>query len=192
MTAGEAIAVDRSNVEVVRGYPIVDSILDAYAEALGQHFTAYRNHVYRVLNYFDFLAPAAGPSRASVHVAAAFHDLGIWTAGTFDYIEPSAALAREYLASAGLATLTADVEAMIRFHHKLSQYRGDGADLVEPFRRADLVDVSRGRRRFGVSAAFVREVEATFANDDFHRTLLRLTLHEFRRRPWRPLPMVRW
>jgi hypothetical protein len=179
-------------VEVIRHYPIVDRVLDVYAEQLGEIRTAYRNHVYRVLNYFDFLVRGPADSRASVHVAAAFHDLGIWTAGTFDYLSPSVALARDYLLAHELQGSIPEVEAMIRFHHKLSSYAGPHAALVEPFRKADLVDVSRGNRRFGVPRDFVREVEATFAPGDFHRTLLRLTLHEFRRRPWRPLPMLRW
>jgi len=32
-----------------------------------------------------------------IAAAAVFHDLGIWTDRTFDYIAPSIAIAREYL-----------------------------------------------------------------------------------------------
>jgi hypothetical protein len=38
-----------------------------------------------------------------VAVAAAFHDLGIWTDGTFDYLPPSIRLAREWLGQSGKA-----------------------------------------------------------------------------------------
>ena len=35
-----------------------------------------------------------------IAVATAFHDLGIWTDGTFDYLQPSVRLASAYLAGA--------------------------------------------------------------------------------------------
>src|SRR5256885_1352868 len=58
-------------------FPRVDAMLDTFATALGRDFAAYRNHVQRVLSYFVALAP--GPIPETVIVAAAFHDLGIWT-----------------------------------------------------------------------------------------------------------------
>jgi hypothetical protein len=36
-------------------------------------------------------------------IAACFHDLGIWTDHTFDYLSPSAGLARDYLQRYGLS-----------------------------------------------------------------------------------------
>ena len=111
------------------------------------------NHVIRVLNYFR--VPCVHGSAAAptmVLVAAAFHDLGIWSTRTFDYLGPSVGLAREHLASANLQHLIPEVEAIIVWHHKLSRYRGEFASTVETFRRADLVDLSLGMIRFGVSA----------------------------------------
>jgi hypothetical protein len=37
-----------------------------------------------------------------IAIAGVFHDLGIWTNKTFDYIAPSVVLAREYLAARGM------------------------------------------------------------------------------------------
>jgi hypothetical protein len=62
----------------------LDELLQAHAAQLGADFTAYRNHTYRVVNLGVALS-AADPERLEkMASAAAFHDLGIWTDGTFD------------------------------------------------------------------------------------------------------------
>jgi len=77
----------------------VNTILHTHAAVLGQDFAGYRNHVYRVLNLCRYIAGGSRVEVDTLAVAAAFHDLGIWTHGTFDYIGPSAELARTYLLS---------------------------------------------------------------------------------------------
>jgi hypothetical protein len=53
-------------------------------------------------------------------VALAFHDLGIWTDGTFDYLPPSVRRMQRSVA-AQAPELDADViEAMIQQHHKIT------------------------------------------------------------------------
>ena len=84
-----------------------------------------------------------------------------------------------------------EVTAMIQEHHKLTAYRGDPAWLVEPFRRADLVDVSRGVVRYGLARATLSEIFARWPSAGFHARLLRLSLGRLRTHPWSPLPMVR-
>lgn len=63
--------------------------------------------------------------------------------------------------------------------------------LVEPFRRADWVDVSRGLIRFGLPRSFLREVFATWPAAGFHKKLVQLELGRLRTHPWNPLPMVK-
>jgi len=89
--------------------------------------------------------------RAKFAIAAAFHDLGIWTDATFDYLKPSVGLAVAHLRDTDRESWIPEVSEMILEHHKLSPYRRDPHSLVEPFRRADWVDVSRGLLRFGLS-----------------------------------------
>ena len=75
--------------------PTIDDVLHDHATELGHDFVAYRNHVYRIVN---LCVAIVGPSELEkIAVAAVFHDLGIWTNGTFDYIAPSIALAHDYL-----------------------------------------------------------------------------------------------
>ena len=45
---------------------------------------------------------------------------------------------------------TLEIEAMIVNHHKVTSARPDRQSLVESFRRADWIDVTRGLRRFGL------------------------------------------
>lgn len=172
--------------------PLADEILAAHAAALGADFAAYRNHVRRVLEFFAALAGGNAPLPPQVQVAAAFHDLGIWTAHTFDYLPPSVALAEAWLAGRGMESLAPEVAAIIVEHHKLRPYAGPWAANVETFRRADLVDLSLGALRCGLPTALVRTVRAAHPNAGFHRLLARLTARQFLRTPLRPLPMFRW
>ena len=168
---------------------LVDAILAAHAAELGADRLAYRNHVRRVLRFFERLAGAA-PSH--VVVAAAFHDLGIWVDRTFDYLGPSVRLARAYAEATEFEPFAAEIEATILNHHKLTPYEGPFSGSVETFRKADLVDVSLGLIRFGIPRADVRATRAALPNAGFHRRLVALTGRQLVRTPWRPLPMVRW
>src|SRR5688572_20310653 len=105
--------------------PTVEEVLDDHASVLGHDLTGYRNHVYRVVN---LCLTIAGDSRVEVEkiaVAAVFHDLGIWTNNTFDYIAPSVTLAREHLAAQGMADWIPEIEAMIMDHHKVTPSRAN-------------------------------------------------------------------
>lgn len=185
-------------MDVRTAFPLVDEILMSHARELGADAAAYRNHVYRGLNYFAALgvraADAADASDIpdSVLLAAAFHDLGIWTDGTFDYLVPSTRLAGRYLAASGRAALGPEVSALIAEHHKIRAYRGPFESTVERFRRADLVDVTLGTVHFGLHAAFVRDVKKAFPDSGFHARLIALAAKQFLRTPWRPVPVLHW
>jgi hypothetical protein len=143
--------------------PVIDDGLRDHASALRDDLPGYRNHVYRVANLCVALSPRGELEK--IAVAAVFHDLGIWTKGTFDYIEPSIALAREYLVATSRQSWTAEIEQMIADHHKIRRSAAECDLLVEAFRRADWIDVTHGLRRFGIA--------------------------RFRTQPLSPLPMVK-
>ena len=170
--------------------PTIDEVLHDHASELGHDFIAYRNHVYRVAN----LSAAIAKDRADLEkiaVAAVFHDLGIWTSKTFDYIAPSIALAREYLAAHGRAAWIAEIETAITDHHKITPSNATRDSLVEAFRRADWIDVTRGLRTFGLPRPLIRSVLAGWPSAGFHWRLVQLTLERFRSHPLTPLPMVK-
>lgn len=170
---------------ILTEHPVVDAVLDRHAVALGNSAPVYRGHVLRGLSYQALLLGAPVPDSAAL--AWAVHDLGIYTAGTFDYLPPSVALVSELAAGVGV-TDVARAEEMVREHHGLRR-RTD--PLVETFRRADLVDASRGTIRAGLSRAQVREVVAALPYAGFHRQVLGGLLGHAVRHPRRPLPMMK-
>ena len=169
----------------------LDEILRAHAEALGSDFVAYKNHAYRVVNFCVALSTSAPEQLEKMLIAVAFHDIGIWTDGTFDYLAPSVERARAHLVGIGRSALIPEIEAMILQHHKLSASTAQPGWLVEPFRKADLVDVSLGLVTFGLPSARVREVYAAFPDEGFHMRLVQFSLKRLLTRPWSPLPMLR-
>lgn len=170
---------------------ILDQLLDAHATELGGDFTAYRNHTYRVVNLCVALSSGDPERLEKIAIAAAFHDMGIWSHGTFDYLQPSIHLACTHLAQSGRLEWTPEITAMILEHHKISPYRGDKLWLVEPFRRADWVDVSRGLITFGLSRRLLGEIFSKWPSAGFHKRLVHLSLGRLRTHPWSPLPMMR-
>lgn len=171
----------------------LDELLQAHAPALGADFTAYRNHCYRVLNLaVSLLATDDADALDKIAIAVAFHDLGIWTDRTFDYLPPSEQRAQAWLAQAGLEAWSAEIGAMIREHHKIRRYRLEPAPLVEAFRKADWVDVSHGLIAGGLSRPYLCALFASFPNAGFHRRLVQLSLRRLLSHPWSPLPMLRF
>ena len=170
----------------------VEEVLDDYAPELGHDLIAYRNHVYRVVNLCVAILGDSRGELEKIAVAAVFHDLGIWTNHTFDYIAPSVALAREHLAARGMADWIPEIEAMIADHHKVTPSHAHPRSLVESFRRADWIDVTRGLRRFGLPRTFIAAASAPWPSAGFHRRLVQLTIDRFLKHPLTPLPMVKW
>ena len=167
----------------------LDAVLNAHALALGGDFTGYRNHAYRVMNLCLALSPSG--DRKKIALTAAFHDLGIWTAATFDYIPPSVELASAHLVASGRSSWAPEIETTIREHHKLTRYRPHPDWLVEPFRKADLIDVSRGLVTFGLPHPLIKDVFAQWPSAGFHKRLVQLSLNRLVSHPLSPLPMVR-
>ncbi len=175
---------------------LLDSLLASWQPQLGRDYQAYRNHCARVCSFGLALAERetqAGADTAELlQIALAFHDLGIWSHATFDYLDPSAGLAREWLQEKGRADKVELVEAMIVQHHKLSRAPAvSGSELPDIVRRADLIDVSLGLIRFGLPRAFYKEVRERYPICGFHGRLVSFTLQWWWRHPLRPLPMMR-
>ena len=59
--------------------PTLDSVLEAHAHRLGLDLDGYRNHTYRVFNLCAAMHGSAEDDLEKMAVAAAFHDLGIWS-----------------------------------------------------------------------------------------------------------------
>jgi hypothetical protein len=174
-----AVVVDNS---------IIDAVLDRHAPALGASFTDYRNHLYRGMNYQLRLLELAEPP-SEIALAWATHDIGIWTAGTWDYLEPSAALAEQLAPEFDVADVFR-TKTMIADHHRL---RPVDDVWVETFRLGDRVDAFRGLViGTGLHRADVHELVEALPYGGFHTFLLRSAAKWSLRHPLRPLPMLRW
>lgn len=170
---------------------LLDELFSDYQEVLGEDYDAYRNHCLRVYNFCCALARKREVDLDKIAVAVFYHDLGIWTESTFDYLPASQLLARNYLEKNGKGEWRSEIEAMIGEHHKLTRYKKHPEWLVELFRKADWIDITGGLLRFKLQDDFVTDVLDEFPNAGFHRKLVKLAVERFKSHPLSPLPMMK-
>ncbi|HKP67804.1 MAG TPA: HD domain-containing protein [Pyrinomonadaceae bacterium] len=166
----------------------VDEILAPFSSDLRSD--GYRNHVCRVVSFCEELFWLDEEERHKITIAACFHDLGIYTDDTFDYLPPSIELARSYLVENHLDEWSDEIASMIDDHHRLTAQKGN--PLCEVFRKADLIDFSLGIFKKGVSRSKIAEVKSQFPNLGFHRNLARVAGRWICRHPFDPVPVVKW
>jgi len=168
----------------------IEKVLQENRNFLQGHFDKYNNHVYRV--YHLCLKIDSQTENADKYaIAAVFHDLGIWTHQTFDYLEPSINQASDYLDKIGKPEWKNEIACMIDMHHKRSRYSGQNEKTVETFRRADWIDVTKGIVNFKIDRKEIRELQKKFPNLGFHGFLAKQSVKNFLRHPLNPLPMFK-
>ncbi len=172
---------------------LIEDILAKYKDVIREDFLPYKNHVYRVIHFcFLLKQDLDAEQREKVIIAAGFHDLGIWTNDTLDYLPPSVICAKEYLKQRNLEQWSVEIALMIDLHHKLTPVEDDHHPLVEVFRRADLIDVALGTVKFGLPKDDIENVRSKFPNSGFHKRLTQLAVRELFRNPLKPFPFVKW
>lgn len=169
---------------------IIDPILSEYKTDLGVHFDTYRNHVYRIYN-FALLLDSEETNHEKYAIVAAFHDLGIWSANTFDYLEPSIALAKNYLIKHNKESWIEEISLMIDMHHKRSFYKGKFQETVEVFRKADWIDVTLSIKKYGLANSEIKTIQKQYSNKGFHWFLTKQTFFNLLKNPTNPLPMFK-
>lgn len=171
---------------------LLEAILDEWKDKIAGDFAGYRNHVYRMVNFCFALRECTAEEREKIIIAGCFHDIGIWTADTLDYLPPSIEAAKEYLRENNLEDWTAEIEQMIDQHHKLRKYEDANRPLIEVFRQGDLVDFSLGIIKCGLPKSFIKTVKAHFPNHGFHKRLVQLEFGWLLKHPLNPLPILKW
>lgn len=170
--------------------PLIDHILDKYQNELGAYRLPYKNHVYRV---FNLVMNLGGEEIKQVFrevcIAAAFHDLGIWTEQSLDYLHPSVKLSFNYIHEHEIDIDRQLVSNIIENHHRLNRY-GENS-VVENFRKADLIDLSKGIIRFGLNKDYIRQLYRSLPSAGFHRYIFREVAGHSIRHPFNPFPMLR-
>jgi len=179
-------------MKVQTTYPHAEKILMSYQEVIKKDYQGYRNHVIRMLNFCHYLLPDITIEQSrKLQIAAAFHDIALWTHDRVDYLVPSYQECAQYLAEQGLSDWAEEITVIIDMHHLLSQYQGPHQQLTEIFRQADLVDFSLGMVKHGIDKQFIKAVKQALPNQGFHRCLARFTLKQLTRNPFKPMPMIR-
>jgi hypothetical protein len=175
---------------MIEQHPLIEDIFKQHRSDLNIDYDKYRHHVYRVFNFTLLMHDADKKDLDSLAVAAAYHDMGIWTTGTLDYLEPSIALAKGYIGSNKLKVSGKMVEQIISNHHKITPYRD--CEVTEAFRKADLIDLSLGIISHGISGKDISIIYGAFPGEWFHTFILsEMVKHAFRN-PFNPLPVIKW
>lgn len=172
--------------------PLVDEILDQWKGTIGDDFVGYKNHVYRMIHFCLYLKECTDEEKEKIYIAGAFHDIGIWTNNTVDYLPPSVELAQNYLQKNNKEEWSEEITLIIDLHHKLRKCDIPEYPLVELFRQGDLVDFSLGMASCGVPKSFINDVKSAFPNAGFHKMLLKIATIWFFKHPLNPAPMMKW
>lgn len=172
--------------------PLIEDILGEWKNELGGDFTGYKNHVYRMVNFCFAQNDFDADERKKIIVAGCFHDLGIWSHKTFDYLPPSVELLKSYLTKNELQDWIPETASMIAEHHKIHRYGDSENSLVEIFRQGDLVDFSLGIIKCGLPKSYIGAVKTQFPNAGFHKCLLKTAAKWIVKHPFNPVPVLKW
>ena len=171
---------------------LIEEILALWKDRIGSDYSGYRGHVYRMFNFCLALRPCTEEEKEKLAIAACFHDIGLWSDHTVDYIPPSVAQARMYLSNIGRQAWSEEIELMVEMHHKVRAIQGSRYPLVELFRKGDLVDFSLGVFTFGIPRSYTRQVKATLPNNGFHKFLMKGAREWFSKHPFSAPPFMKW
>lgn len=169
---------------------VIETLLLSFQPVMGKDYEKYRNHVYRVFLNCVLIDPDR-QHQEKYAIVAVFHDIGIWTDHTIDYLDPSIAQLNQYFNTTGKQEWIEECSCMIHWHHKTSSYSGPYAQTVETFRKADWIDVSLGLITYGYDKHRISEHRRMLPNRGFHWFLVKKIARNLFRHPLNPLPMFR-
>lgn len=166
---------------------IMDSIFSDYEAVLSRDFQPYRNHCFRVFNYMEYFFL----SDRDAYVAAVlipFHDLGIWTHKTMDYLQASCEEAESYVNKHKIEISRDTIHDVIKHHHKLTSAT---TELAEKLRKADLIDLSQGFIRYNLPKSLFKEIKKSYPYLGFHHRIYSKVMNYAWRHPLKPFPMLK-
>lgn len=178
---------------IVTESKLIDDIMEPHLEALGLWYQGARNHAFRMLNFGRAFVPDEPQRDDRLAIMGAFHDLPVFIDGDLDYLGRAAGWARDYLTGIGRADWEPEMRLMITNHHKVRSYQGPSQAMVEAMRRADWIDVTFTKMRFGLDREFVRDVRAAFPINEAYKGFIMPAIGRYAvRHLANPLPMMRW
>lgn len=173
--------------------PLLEEILIPWQAKINHEYEGYKNHCYRMIHFCLALYPNhSADDKTKIIIAAAHHDIGLWSEGTVDYIPPSEAEARKYCQANHLEAWEEEIALLVSEHHKLRAYTDTRYPLVEVFRKGDLVDFSLGVVKHGLPRSTIKSVQAAFPNASFHKFLMKGAWEWFSKHPLSMPPFMKW
>lgn len=178
--------------------PLIDEILAEHDDLSGGDrlgWSQYRNHAQRVFLFASRLVEPRPNAHEMLAVAAAFHDISVLR--TLDYLVPNLELADAWLRARGRAAWRREIGLAMTLHHRVRPYRGEGAWLVEPIRRADWLEVTGGLVGPGIDRRLARQARrelpiSAFAARSARRIVAHAVTHPLDPFPfWRSRPALR-
>lgn len=185
---------------IYTSHAVLDAVLEYHGKEIGEaDYTKYRNHCLRVLSFAGYYIQQYEGYRSSgaktaipphimdvMALALAYHDIGLWTAGKLNYLEPSVAtLNRDFQQNLVLWPTnftTMDLETartIIWQHHKWTHWKPDADDwgntvdaaAVNAVRRGDWADATVGLVKSGLPPAFLEQAYNVIPEAGFHLML---------------------
>ena len=156
-------------VDIVTESGLIDDILGPHQKGLGVGYIGYRNHCFRMLNVGRYLVPDAPHRDDRFAIMSAFHDLPFFLDGDLDYLGRASGWASDYLEAMGRSEWEPEMRLMIHNHHKVRPYTGEYAPMVDAMRKADWIDVTFTKVRFGIPRRFIAEMRATFPLNEAYK-----------------------
>lgn len=160
-------------IKIINHSERVESLLAPYADSIGEDFSAYRGHIYRTLTYAMHFLDDDVDQLPLLEAIFVFHDIGLWLDKNLAYLEPSEEEALRVNEEQNLGLNPEVLQAAIHWHHKITPYNGEGADVVNAVRKADWIDATDGKMRKGLSKQQIQMVEDAIPNQGFHEALAR-------------------
>ena len=117
-------------MKIVTTHDLIEKNLSEWKDLIGEDYPGYRGHVYRMFNFCLALRPCNEEEQTKLAIAASFHDIGLWSDHTVDYIPPSVFQVKQYLASNGLETWSKEIGLMVEFHHKIRPFPDNSYPLL--------------------------------------------------------------
>jgi hypothetical protein len=187
------------DIAVITKDLVIEENLSHYKGLLGKDYQGYRNHIYRVFSFSLHFLHGDETYRDVIAAALVYHDIALWTDGTNAYIKPSRARARKDLKDKNFDPEQRSlIEGIIEWHHKVTPYRGEHADVINAVRKADWADFTYGIAHFGLPRKHIATVRDAIPEAGFHKTLTEFALgkrvHKWNipKAVWEVLHIYRW
>ena len=164
----------QSSIRVFSHSDLLEQRLTPFAAVLGEDLPGYRGHLYRVLTYAMHFLAGDQTYRGEIETALVYHDIAVWTDRTLDYLTPSAQLCLKHNQEQDWGYDPTLLENIILYHHKITRFRGPGAEIVNAVRKGDWIDAYQGLLRKGLSRDDIEMVSSSIPHEGFYDTLARL------------------